>query len=283
MRQRYDGTIQSSNTPTYDKVGITREDFNLYRCMITKVYYVDDPANITQNSRNPSTIYEAVILGGSATGQTLFPCRLASWVSGTNNYSERTLQASSKNISTTKLSDCDGDVVYVQFNQGHDAYPVIIACDKGLNDTVSGTTLAQAPRSIQQYNGVNELIDNTGAYTLTVKGGSASNGVFTPGTAMSSQLKLAQSLFQLLTAGGVSVKGNGGKIAIGTTAVELLDQITQILQKIIDFMNNIDSKHMHIGNLGYDTAPPDTATDFVQLGTDLQAIQSKINQIKGTF
>jgi len=78
MRRRWDGSIQSTNVPTYDKLGIGREDFALYRAMVIKVLYVDDPANISKNSQNPEVLYDCVILGGSASGQILSFCRLAS-------------------------------------------------------------------------------------------------------------------------------------------------------------------------------------------------------------
>src|SRR4051812_1808156 len=127
MRQRWDRSIQSNNTPTYDKEGISRDDHGMYRCMIINILYVDDENNISKNAKNPEVLYEVVILGGHASGQTLSYCRLASYIDGDKNYSERTLKKTSKDISKVSLSEHDGDIVYVQFIQGHDAYPVIIA------------------------------------------------------------------------------------------------------------------------------------------------------------
>lgn len=303
MRERWNGSIQSANTPTMNQSGARRDDYAMYRCMITKVVYIDDPANITMNSRNPSVLYEAVILGGFNTGQTLFPCRLASWLGGTNNYADRTLQATSKMLSTTSLANHDGDIVYVTFNQGHDAYPTIIATDKGLNDNVSGIAAADGPRSVSQYNGVNKLINNQGEYIITRKGGTLDPdlNVFTPDDAIVAQFSMIQDIIsltdtgstfsitksldqiQLITAGGAGIKAKAGTIAVGTSAVELLEQISQQLDKISMFMKNIGAAHTHIGNLGYDTAPPDQASDYTQLGSDLSDIKGKVDSIKGTF
>ncbi len=301
MRMRYDGTIQSANTPTYSQTGLMRDDFGLYRCMITKVFYIDDSENITKNAPNPCVIYEAVILGGSATGQTLFPCRLSSSLGGNSNYEDYTLSASTKDISKVKLSEHDGDIVYILFNQGHDGYPAIISCDKGLNDVFSGTSSSQGPRHIKQYNGVYQEINNQGEFTLKRKGGSLNNGVFSPASNTegilqflkdsvklgdeSSSLILTKSSDDALlkTKGGAEFHAKADKIALGAQGIELLQQISDQLQKLITFANTIDSTHQHLGNLGYPSGAPITATDFTQLGIDLDTIKGKIDGIKGNL
>lgn len=181
MRRHWDGSIQSSNTPTWDKTGLKREDYAVYRCLVTQVLYVDDDQNISKNSQNPEVLYEVVILGGAPSGQTLSNCRLAGYLGGDTNHSERTLTATSKDISDVRLEDNDGDIVYVQFNQGHDAYPVIIGLAKGLHDT-TGAALADGPRLLDFFNGFQTNINNKGEYSRTLNGGSTSNGRFTPGT-----------------------------------------------------------------------------------------------------
>jgi hypothetical protein len=181
MKQRWNGSVQSANTPTFDKEGIPRADYGLYRCMIIDVLYVDDDKNITKNSKNPEVLYEVIILGGSSTGQTLSFCRLASYLGGDYNYSERTLRKTTKDVSKIKLSDHDGDIVYVQFNQGHDAYPIIIALAKGINNKI-GAKKSDAPRWIEGYNGFETLIDNKGQLTWNMKGGTTTNEMFKANT-----------------------------------------------------------------------------------------------------
>lgn len=301
MKQRWDGSIQSSNTPTYQQQGLERENYGLYRCMITKVFYTDDPNNITQNARNPCVIYEAVILGGFEQGQTIFPCRLAPSLGGNYNYEDYTLQATSKDISKVDLHDHDGDIVYVLFNQGHDSYPVIIASDKGLNDVFSGTSSALGPRRISQYNGVYQEINNQGELTIKRKGGSLSNGRFVPASGNegslqflkdsvklgddSSSLTLTKSTDDALlkTQGGAEFHAKANKIALGAQGIELLDQIVQFLDKLTTFIQSKDATHDHIGNLGYPTSPPETAADFVTAANDINAIKAKISQIKGSL
>lgn len=185
MRLRPDGSVQSASTPTETNVG-RGSDHALYRCVITKVIYVGDPANITTNSSNPRVMYDAVVLGGYASGQIVSNCRLASDLGGNSAYYERVLRACTKDISNSRLSDADGDVVFVQFVQGHTAYPVIVALDNGINTVGKiGASLSDGPRSIREYNGVRETINKDGEFIQEVKGGSANpeKGGFEPASA----------------------------------------------------------------------------------------------------
>lgn len=181
MKQRWDGSNQSSNMPSYNAQGISREDFGMYRCMVIEVLYVDDDKNISKNSSNPEVLYQCVILGGSSAGNTISFCRLAQYLGGNSNYSERTLKATTKDISKVKLQDHDGDIVYVLFNQGHDAYPVIISLGQGLATKI-GAKKADAPRFVESYNSFQTLINNKGERSTTMKGGTTSNGIFKGGT-----------------------------------------------------------------------------------------------------
>lgn len=244
MQKRWDGSVQSANTPTYNKTGIPREDFGMYRCMVIDVLYVDDERNISKNSKNPEVLYECAILGGTAFGQTISFCRLASYLDG-QNYSERTLKKTSKDISKVKLQDHDGDVVYVQFNQGHDAYPVITGMARGIVQKI-GAKKADGPRFIEAFNGFETLIDNKGHRTTTMKGGKTENGFFTSGnSAVVTELWDAQNekmvrtyksgmtvtedgkndKVEIKNAGGVTttLDGKGNKISIkaGSTEIEI--------------------------------------------------------------
>lgn len=243
MRRRWNGSIQSANTPVYSNTGMAREDYGMYRCMVTDVIYVDDDRNISKKSKNPEVLYEVVILGGKASGQTLSYCRLASYLDGDNNYSEATLKKASKDISKTKLSDNDGDIVYVQFVQGHDAYPVIIGMARGINQKV-GANKSDGPRFIESYNGFETLIDNKGQRTTTMKGGQLKDGGFKPSTStiikeewnkdekiittFKSGLTVTadgkNDRVEIKTSGGVetSIDGKGNKISIKAGSTEIL-------------------------------------------------------------
>lgn len=245
MRYRHDGSVQSSSTPT---PGRSRtDDYAMYRCVITKVLYVDDAANITKNASNPRVLYEAVVLGGYASGQVLSNVRLSSDLGGESGFYERVLRACTKDISTSRLSDADGDVVYIQFVQGHTGFPVIVALDNGIHTSDKiGASMADGPRSIKEYNGVRETIDKDGNWKQEIKGGTANpeKGGFAAGspvvtTTISKDEKVTQTFKSGLTVaidgagdkvtyttkGGaiVNIDGAGGKITLtkGSTIIEL--------------------------------------------------------------
>lgn len=172
MKLRSDGSVQSSATPTPEN--LRSQDFALYRGLVTRIIYVDDPANITKNSQNPRVLYECIVLGGFASGQVISNCRLSSDLGGESGYFERTLRAASNSISGGRLSEADGDIVFIQFVQGHTGYPVIVALDHGIHTADKiGAKLSEGPRSVRQFNGVRETINKDGELILQVHGGSA--------------------------------------------------------------------------------------------------------------
>ena len=83
--------------------------------------------------------------------------------------------------------------------------------------------------------------------------------------------------------GSGEIKISGDKIAIGASSAELLQQISDALQKLITWANTVGAVHDHIGNLGYPTSPPEQASDYTQLGSDLSTIKGKVDGIKGTL
>lgn len=304
MKQRWNGSIQSGNTPVYNQGGYETQDFGLYRCMVIGVLYADDPLNISMNSQNPEVLYECVILGGFQSGQTFSYCRLADWLGGDSNFSDRTLTPSSKELSKARLSEHDGDVVYILFNQGSSEYPVIIGLGKGINNK-NAAKMEEGPRVLSEFNGLSLEINNQGEYSVTRKGGTLSTdtGRFTPGESFESKINLKKDeVIEVLTLSGARViidgkndsielkdktgagaKFSASKIALGSTSIELLQQISDQLDKLITFFNNVDATHDHIGNLGYPSSPPETAAEFTQLGTDLTTIKSNVDSIKGTL
>jgi hypothetical protein len=248
MRIRRDGSVQSGATPTLMNVG-REDDMGLYRCMVTKVIYADDAANITANSQNPRVLYDVVVIGGFASGQVISNCRVATDLGSNNSYEERTLRASNKELSKDRLSDCDGEIVYVQFNQGHTGFPVIVRMDQGIKTGPSiAATKAQGPRKLTQFNGVEEQIDKDGVVTQKVKGGTADSeqGAFEPAAAPVITTTIDPKLEKIIrtfksglsitedgksdkvtvtTKGGATIliDGTGGKITIskGSTSIEI--------------------------------------------------------------
>lgn len=246
MKLRSDGSVQSNATPTPGR--LRTDDYAMYRCVVTKVIYVDDPQNVTTNASNPRVLYDLVVIGGYGSGQIISNARLSSDLGGESGYYERVLKACSTEISNSRLSDADGDIVYVQFVQGHTGFPVIVALDNGIHTSDKiGAKLADGPRSIRQFNGVRETINKDGEKVLEVHGGTANSekGGFSKAStplltetiskdekvtrAFKSGLQVVEDgagdKVTITTAGGaiINVDGAGGKITLtkGSTIIEL--------------------------------------------------------------
>ena len=163
--------VLSSNTPTGANTGATRDN-QLYRCIVVKRYFVDDPLNITQNAPNPQVLYDCAILGGFQEGQTISNCRLASWLGGQYNYAERILRPNQMPLNEIPLKDQDGDIVLVQYIQGENMAPMIVGMGTQPKDgDATGATIEKGPQWVEEYNGVKTEINKDGEYSLIAKGG----------------------------------------------------------------------------------------------------------------
>jgi len=291
-RERSDGSVESANTPDFFERSI-ESDHALYQCMITKVFYTDSSENITKGSANPQVMYEGIIVGGTKEGQVINNIRDgARLLGGFGNYEEQVLRAAdpSKSFNLLKGGDSatrqDGDIVYVAFLGGNPLYPVILGKGTQPKDsTQTGAKSGDGPRQRSEYNGVFKEIDKNGNLIIKRKGGSydAAKRVFNAASGNEASLELNAKKAEIAGGGGAKIKADDSKVAIGTSSVELLQQIVDILEKVITWVDSTGSVHTHLGNLGYPTAPPTQSAGYTQLSSDLAAIKSKINQIKGSF
>ena len=232
--------VFSSNTPTAANTGETRDN-QLYRCIVTARYFVDDELNVTQNAANPQVLYDCAVLGGFQEGQTISNCRLASWLGGQYNFAERVLCPNRMPLNEIPLKEQDGDIVLVQFIQGQKMAPMIVGMGTQPKDGDStGATIDNGPRWVEQYNGVNTTINKDGEYTLTVKGGEldAETDSFIPNETAANNLSSitltkdkkvtiatpqGPSIEVDGTADGITIQTNGGDkvtLASGTVTVE---------------------------------------------------------------
>ncbi len=180
--QRYDGSIQSNNTPTSLNRGEIK-DYAIYRCMVIDVQYVDKDENNNTNAQNPDIEYSCMVLGGFKEGQVISNVRMTKQLGGNLNYQEIVLKKSTKTLIVDDLNKHDGDIVYVQFLQGNPAFPVIIALGMNHQDKdKTGSIESTGPRFLNQYNGILTHINKSGEISWTRKGGSYSetDGFFTP-------------------------------------------------------------------------------------------------------
>lgn len=215
MRIRRDGSIQSGAIPTPANVEF-KLDFSLMRAMVTKVNYVDDPANTTTLGQSPKVTYDVVVLGGHRNGFTLSACRLSAALSGNNNYHEVTLRPASKPLRETPLDQQDGDIVFVQFLDGRKEMPIIVGKDQGI-ETLNqigakvGAKAAEGPREVRMYNGIYQEIDNAGNLTWVRHGGAKDLALetFVPAAEENVKLEVKPELTELVFKSGLRVTING--------------------------------------------------------------------------
>jgi hypothetical protein len=86
----------------------------------------------------------------------------------------------------------------------------------------------------------------------------------------------------ITASGGAKGKFDQGKVAFGTSSVELLEQLSQTLQTLIDLTASMQTE-THIGNLGYPTAVPDNAGDYGAANSSLSSLKGLVDSIKGNL
>ena len=213
-----DTGVLSNNTPTPTNLGEGHNNM-LYRGIVTKRYFVDDPLNVTQKATNPQVLYDVAILGGFSEGQIITNCRLSSWLGGEFNYAERVLKPNSRPLNEVPLKDQDGDIVFFQYIQGQKLAPIIVAMGTQPKDgDATGAMISDGPRWVEQYNGVETTINRDGEYSLIAKGGELDMeaNTFTPaeGTQNSSITLDKDKKIIILAGEGTSVELDGQSDAI---------------------------------------------------------------------
>lgn len=309
--KRADGSILSANFPAHNRLSQNKvdRDYGIYRCMVKAVLYVDDVKNTT--FKNKQVTYEVVILGGMQEGQIIPNVKAMNFLGGENNYSERIFRALESPLSgpgRKVMADQKGDIVYVGYTQGDKTAPIIIGCGtQPLDEDKTGATIADGPRWVEEYNGLKREINKLGELLLTQKTGTldADKNIFVPDAAdtfeqkeswetgekhtreFKSGLKVAidgvADSYKVTASGGASILAKAGKVAIGTSATELIQQISDSLEKLVTVFTAVKG-HIHTaGNLGYPVSGPDTTADWATAASELATIKGLIDSIKGTL
>ena len=240
---RTDQSVMSANTPARSQLSEERANRSteMHRGMVFRIYYTDDPKNVTKNSQNPQVTYDVILISGPMEGQIIPNVRSASSLGGQYNYSETVLRKASKPFSgpgAVPLCKQDGDIVFIEFTNGLLSAPVIVGSGAHpLDKANTGAKKADGPYMVSEYNGVKTLIDKNGVFTLTRKGGQfdATQDFFIPAAGGNeAQLKLEKEKLStsakevsialdgtakkisMVTPGGVTitVDGEGKKVTI---------------------------------------------------------------------
>ena len=301
--ERYNGAIMSANQPTDYSSSMIKKDY-LHKVLLTSILYTDAKRNITRGTPNPEITYTGVLLGGLQEGLDIDNIRDGVSLGGSNtNYSERVYSVADRPTNQEELHNTKGDIVYVLFLQGDSSYPIIVGkanafktqeLKAGKVEIKVGATEAEGPLFRWQYNGLFYKVDKEGELEITRKGGKLSQGRFTPEPEEINykfKLKSVKDTFTLVFKNGIKLaiddsegidsitlktKGKAtlslkeGKVALGTSEVELL-------QLIVDYLVIFET-HTHIGNLGFPTVY-NAAPQQVML----QTIKDGLANIKGTI
>lgn len=138
---------------------------------------------------------------------------------------------------------------------------------KNLKNTVGGDCTYTIEGSHQIQIQKNYLLDIQGNEELNVTG----DKTITAGGTL------------LLDGSGGKAKLTGNTIALGTDAVELLDEISQALEALINLTLSMSTEVHSTCNLGYPSSPPANAADYTQANTLLTSIKGRLDSIKGTI
>jgi hypothetical protein len=80
--------------------------------------------------------------------------------------------------------------------------------------------------------------------------------------------------------GGGTLKLAGDKVGLGGSSAELLQQISDQLDKLKTLFQTV-ATHTHLGNLGFPSGPPTTQSAWTTASSDMTTIKAKIDGIKG--
>lgn len=296
---REDGSVQSANIPDsrFSAKDRIDRDFGIYRCMITRVFFVDDPANLTFT--NKQVTYEAMILGGALEGQLFQNVKSMADYGGEYNYSEKIWRPNDVPLTENPLSNLTGDIVYVALLQGRKSAPVIIGGGANVQDIENtGATKADGFRSIKQYNGVFEGIDKNGIFTHQLYGGSLdpNSGVLVPGetpqisavldpTAKTHTTTVGKATVTIngiantmtIVIGSVTflIDGNSGKISLLSGFIDLGSSVSDFVTMFSQLASAFNG-HTHIWPGGVVPAPtsPPIAPLLTSVGSQTVRVQA---------
>lgn len=95
----------------------------------------------------------------------------------------------------------------------------------------------------------------------------------------------SSSVVKIVTDGGATLNLDGGSVGLGANGIELLDLVSQILQKLRDLAKALnDTANQPIGNLGFPTTPNPAYTAFqAQFDAMMASVDSDLSTIIGSI
>jgi hypothetical protein len=253
MRILEDGSVLSSAVPVATKKNSSHRNlFGIYRGVIIRAVYPDDPNNTTKERM------EYVV---KVRGQTYPNAINVREAGGIYNYRERIrkgIEKSSSGVVSKGTFDelLDGEHVYVAFLEGHGNSPLIIgASEHKQHPKYKKPTSADGLFDVYEFNGVEVKIDKDGNYTITNLGQKDKDGKIINPDAVG-------TFFKIGSAGDIELNNGASKITITPDGIVVQDE----------FGNKIELKdgELNISAVAkVSVTAPDTAEFKGTAGTNL--------------
>jgi hypothetical protein len=185
-----DGGVIPSGIPIGDRGSREhRSMFGLYRGVVLNVLYPEDP----QNSSGDRIEYVVRVRG------QIYPNAInATDAGGIYNYREKVRKSAEKSFSGklesgTYDENIDGEHVYVMFLEGHGNVPIIVgASEHPKKATYKKKKRADGRFDVNEFNGIEFLIDKDSNYTIKHVGRKDPSGKILNQAAVDSQIKMSK-------------------------------------------------------------------------------------------
>lgn len=215
-----DGGVIASGVPISKKRADEHQTlFGLYRGVVIRVIYPDDPDNSTK---------ERVEYVVKVNGQEYPNCVAMSDIGAVNNYHEKILKPSEKSFSgqldkSTYDENLDGEQVYVMFLMGNGNVPIIVG---GCQHQKRNKKFKKADGVFNEmeYNGIQVQIDKDSNYTIRQVGRKDKDDAITNPNAKGALVRLGgvdgdillksskNGIIQMDKDGGISIIAKDGSI-----------------------------------------------------------------------
>jgi len=186
MKYALDGTPISSAVPTRGS-GSVATDFGVYRGTVIRTVYPDDEDNSSG---------ERVEYVVECRGQVYPNAINMREAGGVFNYKERIRHPSTKDqsgqgLDRSKNENLNGESVFLMFLAGHSDIPLIIGADRhGLKKDKPRPKSSDGVFDVEEFNGIEFLIDKDSNFTITQVGRKNENGEILNADAANSFIKI---------------------------------------------------------------------------------------------
>jgi hypothetical protein len=264
-----DGSVISSSVPrTQKKEQEHRRMYGIYRGLILRSVYPDDPNNSTKERM------EYVV---KVRGQVYSNAINLREAGGIYNYKERIRKGVEKSasgqISESTFDELlDGEHVFVAFLEGYGNAPIILGgSEHPQHAKYKKPVLADGLFDVYEFNGVEIKIDNDGNYTITNTGKKDKDGNILNPDAVGTFFKIGSD-------GHIELNNGASKIKISNDGILIQDEFGNTVEMKDGEVSIVSSGKVNL------TAPDDVslqsdgqATLVGQAGTDVGSGSSTTN------